>query len=105
MLEVVDTTRIILVEGRGGWAGDAAASPQAEAATAVALRGVDTEGVLGTSPAGSFAHEMAQFMQGQVRGSRKGRRMGRANSTGSLLDTVHHLCRVTDASNACMNTS
>lgn len=88
MLEILNETQIVLTEARSGWINDATASPQAEAVTAVALRGVDTDAVLGTSPAGSFAHEMAQFMQGQVRGGgrvRRGKRLGRASSTGVCM--------------------
>lgn len=65
------------------------ASPHSDAVAAVAINtpGSDAE-ALGSSPAGSFAHEMAQFMRGRVDGRRSRSRRRMARSPSGMVSTA-----------------
>lgn len=89
-LEILDGRIVLLQQVSTAGGGEGGVSPHADAVAAVAISGADAEAVLGSSPAGSFAHEMAQFIRGRVDGrrSRSRRRMARSPS-GSARACLH----------------
>ncbi|CAL5227398.1 g10353 [Coccomyxa viridis] len=71
-------------------------SRAAESAAAVACFGSSppSDRLLGTSPVGSFEHEMLRFMQSNVAGSRQGRRRSRGSPSpggaqGRAVEVLH----------------